>query len=138
MFEKGVDVQISGQVYRLTFTTAAMKAVGKKFGGVAELGERLADKLGAIEDACWLIAILANQGTMLKTRNLSPDNPDLLSPELVELLTNPPEIEVLTQACIDAIELGMEIEHPQSDEAVDVTLEEIKQKEKKSEDSPAE
>jgi hypothetical protein len=138
MFEKGIDVQIAGKDYRFVFTTAAMKAVGLKFGGIKELGERMeVEKIGAIEDVCWLIALLANQGIMLATRNVNPSNPDLLSPELVELLTMPPEIESLTRDALKAIELGMEIEHTPIDEAVDVTLEEIRQKEKKSLDSPA-
>ena len=138
MFEKGIDVQIAGKDYRFVFTTAAMKAVGLKFGGVAELGERMdADKIGAIGDVCWLIALLANQGIMLETRNVSPNNPDLLSAELVELLTMPTEIESLTKEALKAIELGMEVEHTPVEGEVDVTLEEIRQKEKKSEDNPA-
>ena len=138
MFEKGIDVQIAGKDYRFVFTTAAMKAVGLKFGGITELGERMeAEKIGAIEDVCWLIALLANQGIMLETRNVSPNNPDLLSAELVELLTMPTEIESLTKEALKAIELGMEVEHTPIEGEVDVTLEEIRQKEKKSEDNPA-
>lgn len=140
MFEKGVDVQIDGVTYSLIFTTAAMGAVGKKYGGVEEMGEAMQiDKSNAVEDICWLIALLANQGIMLKTRNTNPNNPELLTAELVGLLTMPLELtQVLSQAAIKAVELGMNIEHDAGDGPVDVTLEEIRKTEKKSEASPAE
>lgn len=138
MGENGVTVKIAGKEYRLVFTTAAMKQVGAKYGGIEQMGEKMdADRSAAIDDICWLVALLANQGIMIDTRNTNPNNPDLLNVDLVGLLTMPWEIESLSQAAIHAIELGMAMEHPAHSGPVDVVLEELRAEESKNVESAA-
>lgn len=124
--ENGVDIKIAGKAYRLVFTTAALKEVGKRYGGIEEMGEKMdADKIAALDDICWLVALLANQGIMLDTGITRLDNPDLLTADKVALMTMPREIESLSQAAIEAIKVAMETEHPADAGPVDVVLEEI-------------
>lgn len=124
--ENGVSIKIAGKAYRLVFTTAALKEVGKKYGGIEEMGEKMdANKTDALDDICWLVALLANQGIMIDSGNTRPDNPDLLTADKVALLTMPREIESLSQAAIESIKLAMETEHPANTGPVDVVLEEI-------------
>jgi hypothetical protein len=138
MSENGVEISIRSKAYRLVFTTAALKEIGKKYGGVEEMGAKMdADRIAAIDDVCWLVALLANQGIMLDTGITAPGNPDLLTADKVALLTMPWEIEGLSKAAIHAIELGMAMEHPASDGPVDVVLEELRREDKKKEDSLA-
>lgn len=140
MFEKGVSVQIAGKPRRLVFNTYAMKEVGKRFGGVQEMAAKLdADKFESIDILCWLLAMLANQGTMIESGNLNPNNPDLLTADQVAVFTGPKEFEALSHSVTDAIRLGMEMEHKAGDNGpVDVVLEELAEEEKKSPARPAE
>lgn len=126
MVENGVDIKIAGKQYHLVFTTAALKEVSKRYGGIAEMGDKMdADKTAAIDDICWLVALLANQGIMLSTGNTNPGNPDLLTADKIALLTMPREIELLSQAAVEAINIAMETEHQANTGPVDVVLEEI-------------
>ena len=139
MGENGVTVTIAGKEYRLVFTTAAMKQVGAKYGGIEQMGEKMdSDKTAAIDDICWLVALLANQGIMLDTGNTKPDNPALLNADKVALLTMPWEIEALSQAAVRSIEVGMAMEHPAHSGPVDVVLEELRAEESKNGESAAE
>ncbi len=140
MFEKGVHVDIAGKPRRLVFNTYALKEVGKRFGGVQEMAAELdADKFESIDSLCWLVAMLANQGTMIDSGNLNPNNPDLLTADQIAIFTGPKEFEKLSLSVTEAICLGMEMEYKAGDNGpVDVVLEELAEEEKKSPDSPAE
>lgn len=140
MFEKGVNVTIAGKPRRLVFNTYAMKEVGKRFGGVQEMAAKLdADRFESIDILCWLLAMLANQGTMIATGDLNLNNPDLLTADQIAVFTGPKEFEKLSHSVTEAIQLGMEMEHKAGDSGpVDVVLEELAEEEKKSPANPAE
>ena len=92
---------IGGTSYELILTTAATKAINEKFGGLSKLGDELSGSEG-IEAACWLVALLANQGIRRQNLFASEKRPELTE-EAVELLTTPVELAELTQAAVEAI-----------------------------------
>lgn len=96
-------VKIGGTEYELVLTTAATKEINDKFGGLSKLGDSISGSEG-IEAACWLVALLANQG--IRRRNLfSQTKEPELTAEAVEILTTPAELPDLTMACVDAIKM---------------------------------
>ena len=129
MLERGVPVKINGQEYRMVFTTAALLYVTKNYGSVEELGDVLdgSDNMG-IEIALDLIALLVNQGIMLETSNLSPNNPDLMSIDKLLMFIDPGEIPSMINIVFDAIAAGMHMERKTVSAEVDVVLEEFRSK----------
>lgn len=129
MMERGVPAKIGGKDYRMVFTTAALLYVTKNYGSVEDLGDVLdaSDNMG-IEIALDLIALLVNQGIMLDTSDLSPNNPDLLSIDKLLTLIDPGEIPTMINTVFDAIAAGMHMERKTVSAEVDVVLEEFRSK----------
>lgn len=127
MNEKGREVEINGKQYNLVYTSAAMLAIIERFGDVEGMAGKLQENQAeAARIVPWLIATLANQGIMLETGNTKPNNPDLLTPELVALWTMPNEWHYLIGECMDAIAIGNGTYHKAEENGpVDVVLEEI-------------
>lgn len=150
MYEKGVNATIGDQERFLVCTTAAYEEICNKYGGLQEMVEMFqgpedddndteaerAEKMKAREKAAgkiftiapWLIALLANQGEMLKTGITKPDNPELLTAEKVKLMTSPGEIRPLMEAAMQAIAIGFGTEHNLSGGKRDPVLEELDRK----------
>ncbi len=152
MYENGVPVEIGGKSYTLVFTLAAMLMMSDRYGGMDELGDLLtggpdieetddeaekARKLEAqrkaqiqsLQETPWLIATLANQGTLLKDSTLKPGDPELLTPEQVALRVLPYQLSALSAAMTKAIGIGMNTEHDTDDPGeTDVVLEELERK----------
>ena len=94
-------VNIGGTDYELILTTAATKEINERFGGLTKLGSAMSGTQG-IETACWLIALLANQG--IRRQNLfSSEKLPELTEEAVELLTTPGEIAEMAHVAVEAI-----------------------------------
>lgn len=89
--ERSSQVNIGGKNYDLLLTTLATKAISQRYGGLENLGDKLKESEkfeDVIEEICWLIALLANQSSMIW--NLShEDKKDLLTVDDVMLLTSP-------------------------------------------------
>ena len=140
MHENAVMITLNGRGEALVFTTAALKRVQDKFGGIAELTEAFcgpqieewdtpeeretkraqqAKAQGmALEICIWLVALLANQGRMLEDLKA-----ELLTEQQVGLYMMPKDIKPLMQACMDAIAKGSGTYH-ENDEVTDPLLEE--------------
>jgi hypothetical protein len=108
--DRSVTITIGGVEYDLILTTAATKQIGKRYGGIENLGEKLMKSENvemAIEEIGWLIALLANQS--VRIYNLShKDNPKPeITEEEVELLTNPLELMDFKPALTAAMFKGM-------------------------------
>lgn len=127
MNEKGREVEINGKQYNLVYTSAAMLAIIERFGDVEGMAGKLQENQAeAARIVPWLIATLANQGIMLETGNTKPNNPDLLTPELVAMWTMPKEWHYLIGECMDAIAIGNGTYHKAEENGpVDVVLEEL-------------
>lgn len=142
--DKAVSVTLNGREEALVFTTAALQEVQAKYGDVSGMTEAFAGpaieewdredqealerKLNAQQEAqrqalpiaWWLVALLANQGRMLKDVQA-----ELLTEQEVALYMLPSDMEPMLQACMDAIAKGTGTYHQTEEKETDPILEEV-------------
>ena len=109
MGDRSSVITIGGKEYELLLTTKATKEIGKKYGGLSDLGEKLMSAENfetAIDELLWLITLLANQPILIHNLKNPDDKKDLLEPETVELLTTPYEIAGFKEAIMDCLMKG--------------------------------
>ena len=107
--ERCSKIAIGGKEYELLLTTRATKEIGKKYGGLSDLGDKLlkAENFeAAIDELIWLITLLANQPILIHNAKNPQDKKDLLEPETVELFTTPYEIAGFKEAIMDCLIKG--------------------------------
>jgi hypothetical protein len=114
-------ININGEDFRLVLTTKATKEIGKRYGGLEKLGEKLMKPENfelALEEIVWLITLLANQSVMIYNIQHKDDKKELLTEEYVELLTSPFELSTYKTAILDAMFKGtkrnVESEEPET------------------------
>lgn len=153
-----ITVQIGKKSYELVFTTAAFVEICKKYGGVEEMAEtfqgeeiseydspevqaqkradagKAANKL--FEVIPWLVAVLANQGEMLRLGKTKLSDDEKLTEEAVLLMTTPKQIKDLAAPAMEAIRIGFGMEHKQSEG--NSLLDEVERQERKNAESAAE
>lgn len=109
MDERSSKIKIGGGEYELLLTTKATKEIGKKYGGLSDLGEKLmmAENFEmAIDELIWLITLLANQPILIHNLRNPSDKRELLETDAVELLTTPYEIAGFKEAIMDCLIKG--------------------------------
>lgn len=109
MDERSSVITIGGKEYELLLTTKATKEIGKKYGGLSDLGDKLMKAENfetAIDELIWLITLLANQPILIHNLQTPDDKKDLLEPEAVELFTTPYEIAGFKEAIMDCLMKG--------------------------------
>ena len=109
MDERSSVITIGGKEYELLLTTKATKEIGKKYGGLSDLGDKLMKAENfetAIGELIWLITLLANQPILIHNLQNPDDKKDLLEPEAVELFTTPYEIAGFKEAIMDCLMKG--------------------------------
>ena len=109
MDERSTVITIGGKEYELLLTTKATKEIGKKYGGLSDLGDKLMKAENfetAIDELIWLITLLANQPILIHNLQNPDDKKDLLEPEAVELFTTPYEIAGFKEAIMDCLMKG--------------------------------
>lgn len=101
-------ITLGDRTLELVLTTRATREIASRFGSI----EKMADQLGSSEDVgeqieviCWMIALLANQGVLL--RNLAGGNEPEVTAEMVELLTTPGDLADYRGAIEVALARGM-------------------------------
>jgi len=107
--ERCSKILIGGKEYELLLTTKATKEIGKKYGGLSDLGDKLlkAENFeAAIDELIWLITLLANQPILIHNAKNPQDKKDLLEHETVELFTTPFEIAGFKEAIMDCLIKG--------------------------------
>ena len=107
--ERCSKITIGGKEYELLLTTKATKEIGKKYGGLSDLGDKLLKAENfetAIDELIWLITLLANQPILIHNAKNPQDKKDLLEPETVELFTTPFEIAGFKEAIMDCLIKG--------------------------------
>jgi hypothetical protein len=107
--ERCSKIAIGGKEYELLLTTRATKEIGKKYGGLSDLGDKLlkAENFeAAIDELIWLITLLANQPILIHNAKNPQDKKDLLEHETVELFTTPFEIAGFKEAIMDCLIKG--------------------------------
>ena len=107
--ERAASITIGGKTYELVLTTGATKQIAKRYGGLANLGDKLmkAENFeNALDELIWLIALLANQSILIHNFQHPEDKRDLLTEETIELLTSPHELAVYKDAIMESMFRG--------------------------------
>jgi len=110
---------VDGSRYDLLLSNRATKEISERYGGLEKLGEKLmrADSFEmALDEICWLVALLANQA--IKAHNLrTPDQKKtMLDIEELEILTTPGELMSFQGAIAEALTDGMRREIMSADD----------------------
>lgn len=107
--ERSAVICICGQDYEMVLTTRATKEIAKRYGGLANLGDKLMKTENfemALEEIVWLITLLANQSVLIHNLQNPQDQQELLTEEAVELLTSPIELAVYKDSIMEAMLKG--------------------------------
>ena len=102
-------IQIGGEEYTLLLTTKATKEVAGRYGGLENLGDSLMKSENfemAIGEVVWLITLLANQSILIHNLKHKDAPRELLTEEMVELLTVPADLATYKSAIMDALLKG--------------------------------
>ena len=106
--DRSAFITLGGQEYELMLTTLATKSIARRYGGLENLGEKLAGSEhfeDALDEIVWLITLLANQSIMIY--NLwNEEKKPLLTEEAVELLTSPYDLAEYKTAIMTAMYKG--------------------------------
>ena len=106
--ERGANITIGGIEYELILTTKATKEISKRYGGLSNLGDKLAKSENfelALDEIIWLVTVLANQSVLIHNLQ-TKDNKELLTEEAVELLTSPYYLAGYKDAITEALYKG--------------------------------
>ena len=66
--DRSAFITLGGQEYELMLTTLATKSIARRYGGLENLGEKLAGSEhfeDALDEIVWLITLLANQSILI-------------------------------------------------------------------------
>ena len=103
------NIMIGDEEHTLLLTTKATKEIATRYGGLDNLGDKLMKSENfemAIGEIVWLITLLANQ-TILIHNLKNKENPrELLTEEVVELLTTPIDLATYKTAITAALYKG--------------------------------
>ena len=107
--ERTAAISIGDEEYTLVLTTRATKQIAGRYGGLENLGDKLMKSENfemAINEIVWLITLLANQSIMIHNLRNSDNKRELLSEEMVELLTTPVDLASYKEAITEALQKG--------------------------------
>ena len=119
--ERSAVITLGGKEYELLLTTRATKEIAKKYGGLGNLGEKLAKSEnfeGALDELLWLIVLLCNQSILVHNLQHPDEKKELLEQDTVELLTTPFELAGFKDAIMNAMLKGTKREIESEDENV--------------------
>ena len=109
MTDRSGKITLAGKEYELVLTTRATKEIAKRYGGLANLGDKLMKSENfelALDEIVWLITLLANQSVLVYNLQNPKAKKELLTEESVELLTSPFELAAYKNAIMDAMYKG--------------------------------
>ena len=107
--ERSAVIVIGDEEYTLTLTTKATKEIAGRYGGLENLGDQLMKAENfemALSEIVWLITLLANQSILIHNLKHKDQPKELLSEELVELLTVPADLATYKAAITQAMYKG--------------------------------
>ena len=107
--ERSAIIDIGGEEFELMLTTRATKEIGKRYGGLENLGDKLMKSENfemALDEIVWLITLLANQPIMIHNIKHKDAPKPLLTEEEVELLTSPLELALYKNAIMASMQRG--------------------------------
>ena len=109
MNDRSATITIGGQEFELLLTTRATKEIAARYGGLENLGEKLMKSENfemALDEIVWLITLLANQPILIHNLRDPADKLELLTTEVVELLTSPYDLAAYKNAIMGAMSKG--------------------------------
>ena len=107
--ERSTNITIGGDEYTLILTTKATKEIAGRYGGLENLGDQLMKSENfemAIGEIVWLITLLANQALLIHNLKHKDDQKELLTEDMVELLTVPADLATYKTAITEALYNG--------------------------------
>ena len=107
--ERSANINIGGDEYTLLLTTKATKDIAGRYGGLENLGDRLMKSENfemALDEIIWLITLLANQSVLIHNLQHKDAPKELLTEEMVELLTTPVDLATYKVAITEALYKG--------------------------------
>ena len=107
--ERTTNIQIGGDEYTLLLTTKATKEIAGRYGGLENLGDKLMKSENfemALGEIVWLITLLANQSILVHNLKHKDEPLELLTEEVVELLTAPADLATYKAAITEALYKG--------------------------------
>ena len=107
--ERSANIVVGGEEYTLMLTTKATKEIAGRYGGLENLGEKLMKSENfemAIGEIVWLITLLANQHLLIHNIKNKDQQKELLTEDMVELLTVPADLATYKAAITEALYKG--------------------------------
>ena len=107
--ERSAKIIIGDEEYTLLLTTKATKEIAGRYGGLENLGDQLMKAENfemALSEIVWLITLLANQSILIHNLKNKEQPKELLTEELVELLTVPADLATYKAAITQAMYKG--------------------------------
>ncbi|MBQ8836281.1 MAG: hypothetical protein IJ002_02075 [Clostridia bacterium] len=102
-------INIGGSEYELILTTKATKEIATRYGGLENLGQKLMKSENfemALDEIVWLITLLANQSVLIHNLKNPTEKKEVLTTDVVELLTSPLDLADYKLAIMDAMFKG--------------------------------
>ena len=107
--ERKSVINVGGEDYELLLTTRATKDIAGRYGGLENLCDHLMMSENfemAIGEIVWLISLLANQSILVHNLKHKDAPKELLTEEMVELLTVPADLATYKSAIMEALLKG--------------------------------
>ena len=107
--ERTADIMIGGERHTLLLTTKATREIAGRYGGLENLGDKLMKSENfemAIGEIVWLITLLANQTILVHNLKHKDEQKELLTEDMVELLTTPVDLATYKVAITEALYNG--------------------------------
>ena len=107
--ERSAIITIGGQEFQMVLTTRATKEIAKRYGGLSNLGEKLMKNENfeiVLDEIVWLITLLGNQAVYIHNLQHPEDKRELLTEDVVELLTTPFELADYKNSIMEAMMKG--------------------------------
>ena len=107
--ERTAVIAIGGEEYTLLLTTRATKEIAGRYGGLENLGDKLMKSENfemAICEIVWLITLLGNQSILDHNLKDKEHPKELLTEDVVELLTTPLDLAEYKTAIMEALYKG--------------------------------
>ena len=109
MENRSANIQIGGEEYTLLLTTKATREIAGRYGGLENLGDKLMKSENfemALGEIVWLITLLANQSLLIHNLKHRDAPRELLTEDVVELLTVPADLATYKAAITQAMYKG--------------------------------
>lgn len=109
MSERSSVINIGGKEYELLLTTKATKEIAKKYGGLSNLGDKLIKSESpedALGEVIWLITLLVNQPILIHNLKDKEHQQELLTEDVIELLTTPTDLAEFKGAITECLYKG--------------------------------